>query len=312
MDSGEVLAKVLLHYGLVGGASLNDTFKIVCPLHGDVNASMQINLSEGTYFCFGCQARGDAYKLVQSIEGCSSLEAIMKATRIANGSSAEKIIIRKGDVKSDKQLLRDAKLFFYSLPKTDWQKEKGSYLQKRGFSAKVLNTVDAKINFNNDYGVVLPMVDFGRFKGWVCRKTSKNSDNDRKYLYNKGFRRRETLVGDYGKDWVIICEGYLDWLKFKQHGINNVVAILGWKITAEQIKKLKLHTEKVISALDNTPMGRKGTSELAHHFYTVRFAFPPNVKDPGDLDDIDFARSWSATVKKVAAIDNKINTKHWR
>ena len=42
------------------------------------------------------------------------------------------------------------------------------------------------------------MIDNGKFKGWVCRTTDKDIEKKRKYLYNKGFRRAETLVGSYG------------------------------------------------------------------------------------------------------------------
>lgn len=78
-------------------------------------------------------------------------------------------------------------------------------------------------------------------------------------MYNEGFSRATTLCGTYTKGKVVvICEGYMDMLKFKQFGLKNVVAILGWKITAEQIAKLKkAGITHVISALDNDECGKK-------------------------------------------------------
>ena len=105
-------------------------------------------------------------------------------------------------------------------------------------------------------------LDNKKFKGWVCRTTDKQVEAKRKYLYNKGFSRANTLCGDYGnKEYVIVVEGFMDRLRFIEVGIepDNVVAILGWKMSDEQQKKLKDKGIKyIISALDNDTAGKKG------------------------------------------------------
>lgn len=102
-------------------------------------------------------------------------------------------------------------------------------------------------------------MDNGKFKGWVCRTTVKEIEQKRKYLYNTGFSRANTVVGNYGSEkYVIIVEGYMDMLKFLQFGVDNVCAIFGWKMSDNQFKKLKASGIKfVISALDNDECGKK-------------------------------------------------------
>lgn len=306
------LLRVLDYYNLISNFQVADKVKIVCPFHGDVNASLQVDLINNTFYCFGCGAKGDAREFVKKMEDIDDLTSWLKYETILNTTYRSDYHIQVADVETPERLMELAKRYYYSLPKTKWSEEKNTYLQKRKYTDKVLRRVGAKLNPNNDYGVVMPMIDMGEFKGYVCRATNKETESNRKYLYNKGFTRRNTLVGNYDKDWVVICEGYLDWLRFKMYGINNVCAILGWKITPIQIEKIKKYTNKVISALDNTDTGKDGTKFLKQHFEVVRFKFPENAKDPGDLDTFDFMKSWMETVERVRKRQPEIKHKNWR
>jgi DNA primase len=127
----------------------------------------------------------------------------------------------------------------------------------------------------------------------------KSIEEKRKYLYNEGFSRATTLVGTYGtKDYVFVVEGYMDRLKFVQFGEDNVVAILGWKMSHEQIQKLKKKgITKVISALDNDDCGKKGTEFLKKHFEVTRFAYLKGVKDPGEMTQESFDKMLKRTMR---------------
>ena len=306
------LLRVLDYYNLLDTSTLSDKYKIVCPFHGDVNASLQVDLINNTYYCFGCGAKGDAREFVKSMENMDDLTSWLKYETILNTSIKSDFQIRVSEKETPERLMRLSKRYYFSLPETSWEYIKDSYMHKRGFTSKVLKKVGAKINPNSSYGIVMPMVDMGEFKGYVCRATDKEVESKRKYLYNKGFTRRNTLVGNYDKPWVVICEGYMDWLKFKMYGINNVCAILGWKITSIQIEKIKNYTDCVISALDNTDTGKEGTKYLKKYFNVVRFKFPENAKDPGDLDIYDFKKSWIETVDRVRKKQPGIKHKNWR
>ena len=314
-EQAKKLVKVLEYYELVTPEILADRFKIVCPFHGDVNASLQINLEFGTYYCFGCGAKGGPKEFVQGIEKCNDLNAYIKLEQIIRSKSSNKFQydIVETPKQSKSELRREAKRYFYSLPKPSWEYIKNSYMHKRGFTSKILHKIDARLNPNENYGIIMPIKDMGKFKGYVCRATNPIVESQRKYLYNKGFSRRNTLVGWYDKPWVVICEGYMDSLKLQQFGVHNSCAILGWKITNEQIEKLKEYTDCVISALDNTETGIQGTKILKQHFKVVRFKFPEaKVKDPGDLDIYDFRMCWKRTVDAVRKINPNIKLSNWR
>lgn len=297
---GERLASVLQHYNLISETELSDLFKIVCPLHEDINASMQIDLSKGIYYCYGCGKSGEAVDLVREIEQADGLRAYILLERVLKGNLKRKVRITKTVQETPEFLLKQAKLYFYSLQKPSWRYIHDSYMHKRGFDSKTLAKVDVRLNSNSDYGVAMPMQEMGVFKGYVLRATSEGANQNRKYLYNKGFSRRNTLVGDYASDLVIVVEGYMDWLRFVQFGKINCVAILGWKATEQQIAKIKHYTNTVISALDNTETGRKGTTYLREKgFDVIRFRFPANVKDPGEMDATDFNKAWLDTMRVV-------------
>ena len=195
--------------------------------------------------------------------------------------------------------------YFYGLKSINWYEDHEdiidvrTYMQKRGFKKSTLINCDAKITYNKSYPIVFPMYDNSHFKGWVCRTTNKIIEKKRKYLYNEGFSRRDTLVGKYKNcKTVMLVEGYMDKLKMNQFGIKHVCAILGWKVTQQQIEKLKEQgVTTIISALDMDSCGRKGTEYLKNFFDVVNFQYPPGVKDAGDMTYKMFVKANEKTKK---------------
>ena len=306
--SGQEMQKVLYYYGLLQSTD-SALDKIICPLHQDVNPSMLVDYSEGRFFCFGCQKSGDALRLVTEIEqnnGLNALQAMQKYFYILNSEKVEQlktnVVLSKP--REDNPVLRNmAADYYFGLKTIDWESDYeyddltfgevvkcSEYMAERGFSVFALNQCNAKITYTVNYPLIFPMFDNGKFKGWVCRTTSKVVESKRKYLYNEGFSRATTLVGVYGNKFnppkrnVYIVEGYMDRLKFLQYGEQNVVAILGWKITSEQIQKLKdAGVTNVYSALDNDECGKKGTEHLKKFFKVRPIVYPRGCKDPGDM-----------------------------
>lgn len=301
---GKELAKVLHYFGLLEGDS--NEFKIVCPFHEDINPSMLINLNTGSYFCFGCSSSGDAFTFVKSLyKKLDDLECLKLYFKILRSKKVKKLIFirKKVDKPSDSQALVEAHDFYFGLKTINWIKDNSpekQYMFDRGLLPSSLNRCKAKLTYNNNYPIVFPMFDMGEFKGWVCRTTSKVIEKKRKYLYNTGFSRRNTLVGEYNSKQVILVEGYMDWLKLKQFGVKYAAAILGWKITQQQIAKLKAHgVTTIISALDNDVCGKQGTNYLKQFFNVVRFQFPKDVKDPGDLTREQFKKCKRETQREA-------------
>lgn len=307
------LAKVLWYYNLIPDTTTL-VQKIVCPFHEDVNPSMNVYLEDGTWFCFGCGESGDAQKFVKKLEqklnSLNDLQAYQKYLKILKSDKCSGInldMARKSQKPISRDLYNEAYDYYHGLSKVNWKasgdsqeiSEARQYMKKRGFSPETLNKCKAKVTYNRSYGIIFPMLDNGKFKGWVCRTMVKSIEEKRKYLYNEGFSRATTLVGEYGtEDYVFVVEGYMDRLKFVQFGVDNVVAILGWKMSHQQIQKLKDRgIKRVISALDNDKCGRQGTEYLKQHFEVTRFAYLKGVKDPGDMTKDLFEKMFKRTMR---------------
>lgn len=310
---GRELAKVLYYYGLIPDVETAEQ-KIVCPFHEDMNPSLIVNLEKGNWYCFGCNKSGNAFDFAQGIEakrGIKGIKMLKKFQHILNSNKVEKLNYAPvtKTKKDNEELYNIACDYYYGLSRVDWKTsdlpeavEAREYMLKRGFTPKTLNKVQAKVTYNKNYAIIFPMLDNGNFKGWVCRTTVKEIEQKRKYLYNGGFLRRNTLVGNYaGCNYVFVVEGYMDRLKFIQFGVENVVAILGWKMSREQEKKLRdAKVEYIISALDNDTCGKKGTEYLKNIFpgKVIRWCYLKGIKDPGEMNKELFDKMYNKTINK--------------
>lgn len=298
----------LKHYNIY---QEDDQYKIICPFHGDKNPSLQINKQTGFFYCYGCGLSGGAFELVKNYEpNLSPIEIYKKLHSFVKEGKGD---IGGRDVYTYTNLLythsfvdskvkyregiKLAKDFYFNLPETNWYKLPEEaipilrYMKHRGFTTSTLKKFGAKFTYNKNYSIVFPMYDNGIFRGYVMRTDDPTVEDQRKYMYNREFRRRITLPGDYKNSTVILVEGFLDMLKAKQYGIKYVAAVLGWKLTSEQFEKLKrCGVKTIICALDNDECGRKGYKYLkricsVNHISVKRIRYPKTMKDMGDLNE---------------------------
>lgn len=294
---GKELAKVLIYYGLIADVVSSD-FNIICPFHEDINPSMRVCLTDGSFFCFGCEAKGNALDFVRKVHPeLNELQACVLLEQILNSDEVKKLNVKykKKRRLQNKQALNEAHDYYYGLRTVDWndihtkeEHEVLQYMKQRGFDERALNIAHCKTNYNIAYQFLFPILDNGEFKGWVGRTMNKYVEKKRKYLYNDGFRKRDTLCGNYEQNKVVfICEGFMDYLSLRTRGhLKNVVAILGWHISDEQVQKLKNKgVTTVVSALDNDKAGNKGTEYLKRFFHVIRFDYPEGVKDAGEMSE---------------------------
>ena len=294
---GKELAKVLIYYGLIADVVSSD-FNIICPFHEDINPSMRICLTDGSFFCFGCEAKGNALDFVRKVHPeLNDLQACVLLEQILNSKEVKKLNVKykKKRRLQNNQALNEAHDYYYGLRSVDWnnihtkeEHEVLQYMKQRGFNERALNIAQCRTNYNIAYPFLFPILDNGEFKGWVGRTMNKYVEKKRKYLYNDGFRKRDTLCGNYEQNKVVfICEGFMDYLSLRTRGhLKNVVAILGWHISDEQVKKLKdKGVTTVVSALDNDKAGNKGTEYLKQFFRVIRFAYPEGIKDAGEMSE---------------------------
>ncbi|KJR43442.1 DNA primase [Candidatus Magnetoovum chiemensis] len=107
-------------------------------------------------------------------------------------------------------------------------------------------------------------------------------DGQPKYLNSpetEVFKKKKTLYGlNAAKDnikkqgYIIIVEGYVDFLMCYQHGIDNVSAPLGTSLTEDHIKIIKRFTSNLITLFDADEAGIKATKR------TIEIALQNNIK----------------------------------
>lgn len=299
--------QVLEHYGLFLDS---DMYKVVCPFHGDLNPSLQINREKGFFYCYGCGVKGNELDLVRLHNPkMNKLQLGIELGKITKGKSTSKGDFIKGPVQilnptrlSQKEAITQARVFYFTLPDPNWYRPSTNptiseetrqakrYMQGRGFTTSLLDNMGAKPSLNSSYPIVFPILENDRFRGYVMRTFDPEIEAKRKYLYNKGFRRQLTLPGHYAKgEPVVVVEGYLDCLKAIQLGVTNVVALLGWKISKKQLRKLvRYKVPTIICALDNDEAGDKGYAYLKEvckplGIKVKRLHYPEGIKDFGDL-----------------------------
>lgn len=316
------LKMVLEYYGYyIEG----ETFKIICPFHEDVNPSLIVDLNEGTWYCFGCSLSGNALSFVKRKEKCNDLQACLLLCKIIlKGNEFKDSYFKRKDFeqthshtskKFNKEEAEEYRLnsynYYKNLSKVDWSniqdedmKEVLSYMKKRGFKENTLNKHKAKYTYNNSYPLIFPVMQNKVFKGYVCRTINKDIEKKRKYLYNKGFKRANCLVGSYKKNckYLFVVEGFMDKIKLEQFGLKNVVALFGWKASEYQLKMIsKINSQYIISVLDNDEKGNLGSDYLKQKLgnKVIRFQFMNKYKDAGDFDNKkDFIKMLNKTLQQ--------------
>jgi len=295
------IQKVLDYYNLTP----NECGKILCPFHSESIPSLEIDINEGIFHCFGCGAKGDIIELVAEIEKINRLKALQKIMSITKNNENRNFITFKK--LSFKNWLQEAYEEYMSYDKPDWNLP--NYLTQRGFSPSFLNFFGIKFNSLSDYMFVIPLYENGKFKG-LAKRTNDNRAN--KYIFNRGFRRQLTLVGEYKKGTIFVTEGILDYLKARQFGVKNICCLQGWKASKSHIRKIRKYTEKIITALDNDERGKEGTKYLKKFFKVIELKYPKNIKDICQMSKKQFKNSFKEVLSEKNKKKIKRAKKHGR
>ena len=284
-----MLYLVAFHYGHISG-TIREKEKICCPFHADDTPSLLLDYTTDSYYCFGCGTHGDAVTYVHGMEK-SHLTALTTYARITRGAPPlERRAYPQRTQDTDR--LAQASDFFHCLSEVDWYSlERDAeqalalrYLTARGVDIHTIARYDIRVTYDARYPIVIPLYDNGRFCGYVQR--TFDQDSQRKYLYNHGFSRATSVIGQYGeKDYVFICEGVFDLMALSQAGYRaHSVALMGCSPTREQISKLqKVGIKKILCCLDADEAGERGTTELKRHFRVKRLALPDGVNDVAEM-----------------------------
>ena len=72
-----------------------NNYKALCPFHGEKTPSFTINTDKNFYYCFGCQATGDAIDFVREYRGISFTEAVEELSSFVGGMEYEQAPIKR-------------------------------------------------------------------------------------------------------------------------------------------------------------------------------------------------------------------------
>ncbi len=111
-------------------------FKGRCPFHNEKSPSFFVSPSRGTYYCFGCGAKGDIFSFVQEFEGLDFVGALRMLAEKA-GVTLEEYSPKKGNTDASLYdvLERATKYFESNLAENADAK---AYLLKRGLTEETI------------------------------------------------------------------------------------------------------------------------------------------------------------------------------
>src|SRR5499425_2188210 len=72
-DAADIVAVIGQHVQLRRAGT---SWKGLCPFHGEKTPSFNVSPDKGSFYCFGCQKKGDVFTFVMEYEGKSFHEAI--------------------------------------------------------------------------------------------------------------------------------------------------------------------------------------------------------------------------------------------
>lgn len=111
-------------------------FKGKCPFHSEKTPSFFISPDRGTYYCFGCGAKGDIFSFVQEFEGLDFLGALKVLAARAGVELQKENTENRSEKERLLQIVETATLFFER--EIENNKEALEYLKKRGMTEKTL------------------------------------------------------------------------------------------------------------------------------------------------------------------------------
>lgn len=174
------------------------------------------------------------------------------------------------------------------------------HLKSKGFS--VGDMVDAgvvKISKNGKYydnfrnRVMTPIIDV---RGNVIAFGGRVLDDSKpKYINTSDtlvYKKTYELFGlnlakDSGKDFFILCEGYMDVIAMHQAGFTNAVAGCGTALTNEQVRLISRYTKEVVLAYDADEAGQKALNKAIELFkqtdIKIRVPSLSGGKDPDEI-----------------------------
>ncbi len=118
-------------------------FKGKCPFHNEKTPSFFVSPSRGSYYCFGCGAKGDIFSFVQEFEGLDFIGSLKLLAERAGIVLEQYPMERSGEKDKLYDLMEKATLFFEK--NLSSSKKALDYLKSRGLSDETIS--DWRVGF---------------------------------------------------------------------------------------------------------------------------------------------------------------------
>jgi DNA primase len=305
-----------------------NSFKGLCPFHGEKTPSFNVNPDKNLFYCFGCGAGGNVITFVSRFHNLSFTDAVMfLAERYGiNVRLGKEDTKKSGIIGVHEDILLETKRRLLA-PEG---KEAREYISSRKFNDETveafgLGYFPAKLDsapylkkygkdvllasglfMEGQYG--LRMRFFNRLSfpirsitGKTVGFSGRSMDGSMpKYMNSpetEAFRKREILYNfDRAKDKIkqtetcIITEGYFDVMRMYERGYGNSVATMGTSLTKEHVDQLKRYAQEIILLFDGDDAGFKAALKTLDVFLESNF-FPYAVFLPKGEDPDTFLLS---------------------
>ena len=133
--------EVVGSYVKLEGAGKN--MKAKCPFHNEKTPSFYVSPDRGSFYCFGCGAKGDIFSFVEQFEGLD----FMGALKLLADRAGIPLVFEKSETKSEKErlymIMEEATQFFENCLKQNIQTQE--YIKKRGITIET--TKNFRIGF---------------------------------------------------------------------------------------------------------------------------------------------------------------------
>jgi len=270
-------------YNIQIQSSAGQEFTIYCPFHKNVHTpSFYINYKTGLWQCFNpsCGKKGNFRQLYRQIAG-KALASNSKIDPVSLKMQLDKNFSYRD---KDNDIVLDTIQIDYG---DETQKAYLIPLHERGLSYQTL--IKFEIGFSKNKNRIVIPVRNQQYKivGLIGRAIE--SDQEPRYLYNKGFKRANVLFNiQNAKNYseVIVVEGSVDAMKVHEAGFPNVVATLGAQVSKNQILLIKKYFDSIVIFSDNDSAGnamRDAIIDLCRgkKIYTAKIS--EGLKDPAEM-----------------------------
>jgi DNA primase len=257
---------------------------IFCPFHKNLHSpAFYINIKTGLWQCFNpsCGKKGNFRQLYKQVTGKPFTKDIKLDHQALQNTIDRDLNYEEGE--KDQLNISDVEIDY------DNQDMLSNLitLSERGLEYETLETFEVGYSMPKER-VVIPVRD-AQYKlvGFIGRAVK--SEQEPRYLYNKGFKRADVLFNIQNAkayNSCIIVEGSIDAMFIHQAGFPNVVATLGSRVSEYQYKLMRRYFDSITIFSDNDAAGEQMKHDILNacsgkELYTVEL--PADKKDAGEM-----------------------------